>query len=92
MARNALGTINHTSLAVAELRRRRIPCLGTVLVTTTQHPTADQHSNAALISAATGQATLGTLPFLGTLSPLNLAAALAANVNLDAILKHLGIT
>ncbi len=89
VARNALGTINHTSLAVAELRRRSIHCLGTVLVTTTDQPSPDQDSNAHFIAAATGQAPLGSLPFLTTLAPAALAASLAANVNLDPIFRCL---
>jgi 8-amino-7-oxononanoate synthase len=89
VSRNSLGTINHTSLALAELRRRSIRCLGTILVTTTAQPTPDQHSNAHLIAAATGQAPLGTLPFLTSLSPANLAASLAASVNLDPIFSSL---
>jgi dethiobiotin synthase len=91
VARNALGTINHTSLAAAELRRRSIPCLGTILVTTTREPTQDQQSNHSLIATATGLSPLGTLPFLNTQDPAAIAEALAANVDLAPLLGSLAI-
>jgi len=89
VARNALGTINHTALAVAELHRRSLPLLGIILVNTSPVPTPDQDSNFALIAAATGLSPLGTLPFIPSLAPSDLAAALAANVNLTPILQRL---
>jgi dethiobiotin synthetase len=53
IARNALGTINHTALAAAELRRRDLPLLGIVLVDTADRPRPGER-NAALIAAVTG--------------------------------------
>jgi dethiobiotin synthetase len=53
VARNALGTINHTALCVAELRRRRLDLLAIVLVDIDRRP-HPQERNAELITAATG--------------------------------------
>jgi dethiobiotin synthetase len=54
VARDALGTINHTALAVAELRRRGIPLLGIVLVRVAPDRPAHDQRNAELIAALTG--------------------------------------
>jgi dethiobiotin synthetase len=54
VARNGLGTINHTALAVAELRRRRLPLLGIVLVTTAPVRGLSRQRNVELIEAQTG--------------------------------------
>ena len=89
VARNGLGTINHTALSVAELHRRKLPLLGIILVTTHPVPTPDQGSNSSLIAATTGLSPLGTLPFVPSHTPANLAAQLAANVNLIPILEVL---
>jgi dethiobiotin synthetase len=78
VARNGLGTINHTALAVAELRRRRIPLLGIVLVTTAP-PGRDlrRQQNAALIAALTGVTPALVLPFLAKPEPDVVADLLA---------------
>ncbi len=89
VARNALGTVNHTSLALAELRRRSIPCLGTILVATNAEQTPDQQSNHSLIADATGQPPLGTLPFLNSQDPSEIAKALAENLDLVQLLDFL---
>ena len=91
IARNALGTVNHTALAIAEIRRRALPILGIVLVTTTAMTTPDQRSNSRLISDATGLEPLGILPFVESHTPSALAAALQANVDLRPILGSLPI-
>jgi dethiobiotin synthetase len=89
IARNGLGTINHTALAIAEIRRRALSLLGVVLVTTAAATTPDQRSNFSLISKATGLVPLGVLPFVEPQTPSQLAAALQANVNLLPILDSL---
>jgi dethiobiotin synthetase len=53
VARNALGTINHTALCAAELRRRHLDLLAIVLVDGDQPPRPEQR-NAELIAAITG--------------------------------------
>jgi 8-amino-7-oxononanoate synthase len=91
IARNALGTVNHTALAVAELRRRELPLLGIILVTTVPVPTPDHNSNLALIAEVTGLAPLGILPFVHSQTPADLAAELTANVDLRPIFDVLPI-
>jgi dethiobiotin synthetase len=54
VARNGLGTINHTALAIAELRRRGLPVLGIVLVTTARVRGLALQQNVSLITAQTG--------------------------------------
>jgi 8-amino-7-oxononanoate synthase len=91
VARNGLGTINHTALAVAEIRRRQVPFLGTILVTTTTASTPDQDSNLSLIYTATGERPLGILPHCTSPTPPILAEALSASVDLGQILSQLSI-
>ena len=85
VARNGLGTINHTALAVAEIRRRPVTFLGTVLVTTAPEPSPDQSSNLSLIAASTGHVPLGILPYVPSQTPADLSAALTANVDLRPV-------
>jgi 8-amino-7-oxononanoate synthase len=91
IARNGLGTINHTALAVAEIRRRSLSLLGVLLVTTTVSSTPDQRSNLSLISDATGLEPLGLLPFVDLQTPSKIANALLTGVNLRPILDSLAI-
>ena len=86
VARNGLGTINHTALALAEIRRRSVRFLGTILVNTVLASSPDQPFNAPLIHATTGQCPLGVLPFVGSQTPADLAASLSASVDLRPIL------
>jgi 8-amino-7-oxononanoate synthase len=86
VARNSLGTINHTALALSELRRRALPLLGTILVNTTPQSTPDQTSNASQIAVTTGQTPLGILPYTPSPTPAILAASLQSNINLDPLL------
>jgi 8-amino-7-oxononanoate synthase len=85
VARNSLGTVNHTALAIAEIRRRGLPFLGTVLVNLTGLPSPDQPSNPNLIAGLTGIRPLGVLPFVEPPSPTLLARQLEAAVDLRAI-------
>jgi 8-amino-7-oxononanoate synthase len=89
IARNALGTINHTALAVSELRRRSLHLLGIILVTTSPHPTPDQTTNFALITSTVGLSPLGTLPYVSSPEPSDLAAELVAAVRIQPILDAL---
>ena len=90
VARNSLGTINHTALAIAELRRRSLPLLGIVLVHTSAASSPDQSTNAAQIALQTGLAPLGILPYLGASpEPRTLATALESAVDLRPILAAL---
>jgi len=89
VARNALGTINHTALAVAEIHRRSLPLLGIILVNTTDSQAPDQISNARLIAELTGETPLGVLPYLASPTPSLLAAALEQAADLRSILNRL---
>jgi dethiobiotin synthetase len=75
VARNALGTINHTALCAAELRRRKLQLLGIVLVDTAARP-HPQERNTELIAAITGVRPV-RLPRLRTPAPEAAADALA---------------
>jgi dethiobiotin synthase len=89
VARNGLGTINHTALTFAEIRRRALPIAGLVLVDTTAAPTPDRDTNAALIAAATGARPWGPLPFVDNRDPDALADALEACADVEALLAAL---
>ncbi len=89
ISRNALGTVNHTALAIAEIRRRALPLLGIVLVNTHPTPSPDQESNSSLIEDITGLSPLGILPYLPSREPPNLAAALRNNIDTQPILAAL---
>jgi dethiobiotin synthetase len=89
VARNALGAINHASLAIAELRRRHLPLLGVLFVDTTEASTPDRAHNPRFVRSLTGVRVLGTLPFLPVPSPDGLAAALRLNVDVDLLLPSL---
>jgi adenosylmethionine---8-amino-7-oxononanoate aminotransferase len=80
VARNALGTINHTALAIAEIKRRQLPLAGLLLVSTSPQETPDQQHNARLIETLTGIRAFGVLPFLALPTPKNVAAELAGIV------------
>ncbi len=73
VARNALGTINHTALALAEIRRRGLPLAGVILVDTDGKATPDRAHNARLIEELTGVRPLAALPFVEGASPDALA-------------------
>jgi adenosylmethionine-8-amino-7-oxononanoate aminotransferase len=76
IARNSLGTINHTCLALAEIRRRQLPLTGILFVSTSSDETPDQKDNARLVEAQTGIRALGVLPFLPSPTPETITAAL----------------
>jgi dethiobiotin synthetase len=77
VARNALGTLNHTALALAEIRRRALPLVGVVLCETSPEATPDRPHNARLLEAMTGIRPLASLPFLAGPSADLLADELA---------------
>ena len=89
IARNALGTINHAALAIAELRRRNLPLAGVLFVDTTADSAPDRAHNPRLVRALTGVRVLGTLPFLPVPAPDALAAALRLHLDLDALFPSL---
>jgi dethiobiotin synthetase len=90
VARNALGTINHTALAVAEIRRRALPLAGLILVDVTADPSPDRPHNAALIAAVSGERALATLPFVASLDPDRLADELDRQIPAAELFARLG--
>lgn len=89
VSRNSLGTINHTALALGEIRRRNLPFMGILLVDTTADAKPDREQNAALIEALTGVAPLGVLPFQRSLDPDALADALVAHVAVERLFSEI---
>jgi dethiobiotin synthetase len=87
VARSALGTINHTALSVAELRRRHLEIAGVLLVQTRAAHEPHEDSNAPLIQQLTGLAPLGILPHLPGSDPdLDaLASALLQAIGSEAL-------
>jgi dethiobiotin synthetase len=88
VSRNSLGTINHTSLAIAEIRRRRLPLLGYVLVDTQPRPDPRER-NAQLIGDLTRIKPYARLRYLNGVSPDRAANALAAAPALRRYLRAL---
>jgi dethiobiotin synthetase len=91
VARNALGTINHTALAVAEIRRRALPLAGLVLVEVSADATPDRPQNAALIEAVSGERALATLPFVTDSDPDRLADELARQIPPANLFARFGV-
>ena len=89
VARDALGTINHTLLTIAEARRRDLPVVGLVLSRATTDPAPDRAHNADAIARLGGVRVLGTLPFVSdadVIPPPRLAGIAARHLDLPAIL------
>ena len=77
VARTALGTINHSLLSIEALKRRDVPLLGIAFVGERVEDTE------ATIAAIGGVKRLGRLPLLPILDRDSLAAAFAANFDLE---------
>jgi dethiobiotin synthetase len=91
LARNALGTVNHTALAVSELRHRRLPLAGVVLMTVSATITPDQPHNLHLIEAVSGVRPFAVLPHVPGADPDQLADALAAQVSRTELAMRLAL-
>lgn len=89
VARNGLGTINHTALSIAELRRRALPLAGLIMVNTTRTSSPDRPHNADMIAALTGVRALATLPFIAGAPPDALADALQEQVDATTLFRAL---
>ena len=81
-AANRLGTINHSALAVGELRRRGLAVRGIVLVDVTAQGGPDRADNAREIAELTGIVPLGVLGYTPVPTPLTLATRVAADLDL----------
>jgi dethiobiotin synthetase len=80
VARNALGTINHTALAVAEIRRRRLQLAGYLLVTTAAVPGLARQQNAGLLTDLIGMPPLAVLKHFRHPTPDQVARELARSL------------
>lgn len=88
VARNSLGTINHTALTVL-VASQRCQVLGTILNTLCPDPTdVSQASNKEALERWGGAPLLGVLPYSPERSPTHLLAQ-SAHLNLTALLLHL---
>jgi dethiobiotin synthetase len=90
VARDALGTINHTLLTVSEARRRGLHVAGVVLSRAAPEVTPDGEHNAREISRLGDVVVFGTLPFVNDadrLAPDRLAAFAARSLDVAAILR-----
>ena len=76
VARNTLGTINHTALSVEAIRARRLNLVGILLVDTERGTAARHLQNSSLIRRVTGITPLGRLPFLSKTHPDHVAQTL----------------
>ena len=86
---NALGTVNHTALALAEIRRRGLPLVGVVLVDVDPPPTPDRRLNASLIAGLLGITPLAALPHIPRPDFSRLADAIENSVELRPVLQSL---
>jgi dethiobiotin synthetase len=77
VARTALGTINHSLLSIEALKRRDVSLLGIAFVGERVEDTE------ATVAAIGGVRRLGRLPLLPALDRESLAAAFAANFDLE---------
>jgi dethiobiotin synthetase len=92
VARAGLGTINHTALTVAELRRRDLRIAGVVLNRVHAKSDPSEADNAAEIHALTGVPVLGTLPHLPASEATDLATLIHAverALDVDALFESL---
>lgn len=84
VARPGLGTVNHTLLTLAELRRRGIPLAGVVLNGTGREADASEQTNAALIERLGGVEPVVSTPWLDV-RPHELPKALAGQPALERL-------
>jgi dethiobiotin synthetase len=91
VARNALGTINHAALALAEIRRRALPLVGLILMTPTPGSSPDAAYNPRLIEVVSGERPLAVLPHVPNADPDLLADELARQIPPAALLALLQV-
>lgn len=86
VARDALGTVNHTLLTIEAVRARGLGRAGVVL-SSPAAPGAEPLDNAAAVAAHGRVPVLGALPHLPGADDATLAAAAEAHLDLDAICR-----
>ena len=87
VARASLGTINHSALTVAELRRRELPVAGIVLNRVLAEADPSEQDHAREIEALTDVRVLGTLAH-GAAT----AEAIEQAIDVDALYRSLPVT
>ena len=80
VARDALGTINHTLLTVEYARSQGIHVLGVIINTLSATPDPSTKTNAQVIKRLSGVSLLGVVPYLAT----------PERYDLSSIAKHVG--
>lgn len=86
VARDALGTINHTALTLEALAGRGLTCRGIVLNRTSESADLSTEDNAQVIERLTGTRVVARLPFAREQRVDALAAALARQADPAALL------
>jgi dethiobiotin synthetase len=86
VARDALGTVNHSLLTLAEAQRRGLAVAGVILSRTQPDAGPDAASNASAIARFGGARMLGVIPHLGPTPDLAALTAAGAALDLDALL------
>ncbi|MBN1419255.1 MAG: dethiobiotin synthase [Planctomycetes bacterium] len=91
VARDALGTINHTVLTVEAARRQGLRIAGIVLnrIRSRSDPSID--SNAHALAEMTRARLLGTLPYLARRDPAALARAARRHLDLARLFGTMGL-
>jgi dethiobiotin synthetase len=88
VARPALGTLNHTFLTVHYARSHGLPVLGVVLCACpTDGEDVAERTNPAMIREMCGVPILGRVPLAPVGTPEEMAAAVGAGLDPDALLR-----
>jgi len=88
VARNALGTINHTLLTVEHARRSGLTVLGIILNHCSPSPDLSAATNPGIIAELSGLPLLGVIPYLPLSvreDPSLLSAIIGREVNMDLL-------
>jgi dethiobiotin synthetase len=83
VARDALGTVNHTLLTIEAIRTRNLPLAG-VILSATQEPAADLRNGEAIVHHGRVR-LLGTIPHLPQATDDELAEAATATLDLGGL-------
>jgi dethiobiotin synthetase len=84
VARDALGTVNHTLLTLEAIRSRDLPLLGVIISCTVPSPTELENRRAIEVHGRVP--VLGSLPYLPEADDATLASIAEEHLDLDTIL------
>lgn len=83
VARDGLGTVNHTLLTVEAARRRGVEVVGVIMSAAQPVPDGSEQRNAELVEAFAAVPVIGRLPWLdGDRAPARLAELARAHIDL----------